>query len=140
MDLAKSWSAAVVVYLIGSIFTVQVAVAAKSTPEELTGSSGSIIWNAVPALLIYLVMAGLSAVVHSEPRRTDATRHALAVLPVPALLIVGSVGLGFAQGWPPAGIVAGAISGAFGTFVGWWVAGRLRKRDRAPQTSGNGYF
>jgi hypothetical protein len=138
MDLAKSWVTAVVVYLIGSVVTVLAAVTAKATPQELTSTGGSIAWNALASLAIYLIMAALSAIVHSAPQRERTARHALAVLPVPALLIVGGAVFGLVQGAPPAGIAAGALAGVAGTAAGWWAAGQLRKRGRPVQT--DGYF
>jgi uncharacterized membrane protein len=138
MDLAKSWVTAVVVYLTGSVVTVLAAVTAKATPAELTGTGGSIVWNALPSLAIYLVMAALSAIVHSAPQRRRTARHALAVLPVPALLIIGGAVVGLVQGSPPAGLAAGALGGVIGTAAGWWAAGRLRRRGGTVQP--DGYF
>lgn len=140
MDLVKPWATAVVVYLTGTIVTVFAAVSAGSTPEELTSTGGAIMWNAVPSVAIYLLMAVLSAVVHSRPRRERPARHALAVLPVPAVSMLVGLVLGLAQGSPPLGVIAGAIAAAAGTVAGWWTGDRLRGRGRSSQVSADGYF
>jgi uncharacterized BrkB/YihY/UPF0761 family membrane protein len=138
MDLAKSWLTALAVYLAGSMVTAFAAVASKSQPDEFTGTGGAITWNAVPSLVIYLIMAALSALVHSVPQRSHLSRHALAVLPVPALLILGGVVFGLVQGSSPAGVAAGALAAIIGTAAGWWAADRLRRRGQDP--TGSGYF
>ena len=140
MDLAKSWATAVAVYLTGTIVTAFTAVSSGSTPEELNSTGGAIIWNAVPSVTIYLIMAALSAVVHSSPRRERPARHAVAVLLVPALLVIAGLVFGLFQGSPPLGLIAGAVGATAGTVAGWWAGDRLRGRGRSSQASTNGYF
>jgi hypothetical protein len=138
MDLAKSWLIALAVYLAGSMVTVYAAVTSRSQPDEFTGTGGSITWNAVPSLVIFLIMATLAASVHSVPQRFRPSRHALAVLPMPALLMLGGVVFGLVQGSSPAGIAAGALAAIVGTAVGWWAGDRVRRRAQDP--TGSGYF
>jgi uncharacterized BrkB/YihY/UPF0761 family membrane protein len=133
MDLAKSWVTAIAVYLAGSMATVFAAVTSESPPDEFAG----IVWSAVPSLATYLAMAALSAIVHSAPERSRTSRHALAVLAVPAVLILGSLVFGLIQRSSPAGIAAGAVGALVGTAAGWWAADRVRGR-RVPTS--DGYF
>jgi uncharacterized BrkB/YihY/UPF0761 family membrane protein len=134
MDLAKSWLVALAVYLAGSMVTAFAAVTSESPPEEFAG----IAWSAVPSLATYLAMAALSALVHSAPERSRTSRHALAVLAVPAVLILGSLVFGLVQRSSPAGIAAGAVGALAGTAAGSWAAGLVR--GRRPPTSDDGYF
>jgi membrane associated rhomboid family serine protease len=142
MDLVKSWAVAILVFVLGSALTVSVADAAKTTREELTSIGGAIFWNAGSALLIYFFMAALAAIVHSKPQRDDATRHILAVLGIPAVLVVLTLVFGLVNGTPPAGVVAnvvGTVAGAFSGFAleRWW---RSRSRTTTSESTGDGYF
>src|SRR5262245_57457795 len=99
MDLAKSWVTAIVVYLVGNVFMVKVASAGNKVAQGDLSTGSKVLWNVVPALLIFMFMALLSAILHSSPHRDDPTRHALAVFLVPAVMIVVNVLIGLAQGF-----------------------------------------
>ena len=66
MDLVRAWATAVAVFVVGSLVTVTLAIQAAS-PDALTGSPSTLVWNAGPSLVIYLCMTALSAVAHPVP-------------------------------------------------------------------------
>jgi membrane associated rhomboid family serine protease len=142
MDLVKSWAVAILVFVLGSALMVSVADAAKITQEELASTGGTIIWNIGSTLPIYFFMAALAAIAHGKPQRDDAKRHALAVLMIPALLIVLTLVFELVNGTPPAGIGAnlvGTVAGAFAGFAleRWW---RGRAASTTTESTGDGYF
>ncbi|WP_433327524.1 hypothetical protein [Spirillospora sp. CA-294931] len=139
MDLAKAWLIALAIYLAGSITTAMVAVASGMDVDDFTGTGAEVVWSAIPALLIYLLMTLLVAITHGEPHRDVPARHVLAVLLPPALLIVAGIAYSLVQGSSVAGIAAGALAGLAGSAAGWWLSGRLRSRSTTARTSG-GYF
>lgn len=139
MDLVKSWATAIVVYLVGSAFTVYIATAAQLSRADLGSTSGSITWNALPSLFIYLFMTLLGGLVHSSPGRDNAQRHALAVLLVPAVMVLITVPTGLAQGTAPVAVIAAAIAAAVGAFGGWAVVRWWRRRPQSEKAS-DGYF
>lgn len=140
MDLAKAWVTAVVVYLVGSAIMVYFAVAGNKVGQTELSTTSTILWNAVPALLIFMSMAVFSAIMHS-PRGDDPARHALAVLLVPAVLVVFGIVTGLVQGFPAVATGSGAVASVAGTLAGWAVD-RWRRGRTKPAAKGaeHGYY
>lgn len=71
--------------------------------DGLTALTGSLLWVALPSLIIFALMAGLAVLLHPAPYRYRAGRHALAALAIPVVAVLLGLVLGFAQGSNPLG-------------------------------------
>jgi hypothetical protein len=142
MDLARAWVAAAVVYLVGSAVTVYIALAGNKVGQGGLSTGSAIVWNAVPALVIFTLMAVFSGILHTGPRADNPTRHALALLSVPAVLTVVGIAIAPFQDTPFVAVVAGALASVIGTLAGWavdrWRRGRRQKT--AAERSEHGYY
>jgi hypothetical protein len=144
MDLVRSWVAAIVFYVLGSVLTVQVATAARVSQQELASMGGTIVWNLFPSLLIFFVMVALSALLHPAPQREEPRRHLIAVLGVPAVVTVFNLVVGFATGSAVIGVIAGIVGSALGVFPAWVLMRKYNQRragTAANKTAArSGYF
>lgn len=129
MRLVLAWLVAIAVYAIGEVV---LGVALFSVRPGLTGDpSVALLWGALPALIIYGLVAAAAALVH----RGSGRRHLLAVLPVPVAALIVSAVLPVVDGGTAGfALVAGALAAAAGTVAGWQAVDRLR--SRTPGESG----
>lgn len=132
MDLVRAWAAAIAVFVVGSVVTFVLALQ-FSTAGALTEGVRSIFWAALPALVIYALMAVAAALSHPKARRGETRRHALAVLAVPAAAITLTFVSDLVKGAAVGASVAAVVAGAAGAFLGWRAAAVLpnRRRDAA---------
>jgi hypothetical protein len=130
MDLVRAWAAAIAVFVIGSLATFVLALE-FSTAAAVTKGARSIFWAALPALVIYALMAIAAAGSHPKARRSETRRHAVAVLAVPVAALAATLVSDLARGAPVGGTIAALVAGAAGTFLGWRAAAALpgRRRD-----------
>lgn len=131
MDLVKAWTAAILVFVVGSIGTAGVAVSAIVSEDDLESVTGTLLWTALPTFIVFALMALASAVLHPFPQRENAGRHALAVLLVPGLATLLGIVLGVVQSSPAQTTAAGAVAGVLGAVPTWWLLTRRRARGRA---------
>ncbi|MEU8801511.1 hypothetical protein [Spirillospora sp. NPDC048819] len=131
MDLVKAWTAAILVFLVGSIATAGVAVSAIVSEDDLESVTGTLLWTALPTFIVFALMALASTVLHPFPQRQNGGRHTLAVLLVPGVATLLGIVLGVAQSSPAQTTVAGAVAGVLGAVTTWWLFTRRRARSAA---------
>jgi hypothetical protein len=134
MDLVRAWAAAIAVLVVGSLATFVLALE-FSTSAALTKGIRSILWAALPALIIYALMAIAAALAHPKARRKEPRRHALAVLAVPVGALVVTLISDLARGATVGATVAALVAGAAGAFLGWRATGVLHGRQRDGATT-----
>jgi hypothetical protein len=137
MDLVRPWLAALAVLLTASLGTAYL-ISNVTTPERLASTSGTVVWNAAPSLVIYLLAVLFAAIVHPVTHRENPRRHLLAVFGVPAAAILFSAAYALFTG----AVLASAVSilgGLAGAAGGWTLTARLRTGKDQTSDSG-GYF
>ncbi|GAA3944203.1 hypothetical protein GCM10023085_27760 [Actinomadura viridis] len=133
MKLIKAWGVAVLVYLVGATVSAALVVNANAG-DALTGLGGAVVWGALPAMVVYILMTWLAALAHSGTATPDQPkRFALAALPVPVVTIVLGIAGSLVLDSAPLGTGASTAGSALGTLLGflgaaWW---RSRGRSRA---------
>lgn len=131
MDIAKAWGVALLGYLLGSVLFGWVA-ASAGDPERIGSGPEHLLWTLAPPVLLDLVTAALAAIVHG--RGHGAVRHAVAVLTVPAvLLVIGVVG-GLVSGVTPGDTLLSAGAAVLATVGGWQAVDRLRRDTTRTET------
>src|SRR5688572_10812649 len=97
MDLARSWLAAIGVYLVVATVTAGTAVRARAENDDFSGD-GILIWNALPMLAAFFLMVVLAATAHPASERHRRARNAVAIFSIPCLAAVVQLLFGIAQG------------------------------------------
>jgi len=124
MDIVKAWGVAIVTYLLGSLLFGWVA-AAAGDPEQINSGVGHVLWSLVPTLVLYLLTAVLATIFHG--RDHTPARHALAVLTIPAVVLLISVVGGLVSGSVSLGDTAmSAVVAIVATVAGWQLVDRIR--------------
>jgi len=139
MDLVKAWSVAVVVFLLGSVGTAMIAIGGPDL-AELVSVRGQLLYSGVPTLVVFVLMAAGSAAFHTGPRGADRRRHALAVLGVPVVTLLGGILVTLANGVLAIGLTVSVLAQIIGTVLGWQLVDRLRARAGRSKEPDHGYF
>jgi hypothetical protein len=129
MRLVLAWLSAIVVVGVGLVLvSVGVLVAARhvASPNALY----TVLLVHVPWTLLLLAAAVVASLVHRD--RTPVARHVAAVFGVPALLVVGGLARGVADGTPWGGVIS-AVEAIVGAAVGWLIT--HRRADRCDEAS-----
>ncbi|MFI0351612.1 hypothetical protein [Actinomadura sp. 9N407] len=130
MDLARSWLAAIAVYLVVATATAGTAVRAGAEDDDFSGD-GALLWNALPMLAAFFLMVVLAAAAHPASERDRRTRNAIAIFSIPCLAVVAQLLVGIAQG--QAGATAmGTVGALAGAAAGWGFLVLIRRRRRTP--------
>ncbi|GAA0569734.1 hypothetical protein [Actinomadura livida] len=128
MDLVRAWTAAILVFVAGSIATAGIAISAAVSEDDLESVTGMLLWTAFPTFIVFALMALAGAAAHPSPQRDDTGRHALAMLLVPGLATLLGIVLGVVQGSPAQTAAASAVAGLLGAIPTWWLLARRRAR------------
>jgi hypothetical protein len=100
---------------------------------ELSTFHDQILFNAIPVFLIYIFVAGISALVHPVPARYSRNRHAVAVLLFPVLTVVANGVLSLTpgeEGQPIKIVIFSTLVSIAGSIVGWKLADHIRPPRR----------
>jgi hypothetical protein len=138
MDLVRSWIAGIAAFLAADLGITYVTVNV-TTREWFTSTSGTIIWNAVSGFLVYMVAVLFAAIFHRAPYRHDPRRHALAVLTIPAAIVLYSAAYALFSG-VITGTVVSVVAGIAGTSAAWAMTAWRRSHRAKSLADDSGYF
>ena len=133
MSLVRAWLAAIGVYAVGELVLSVVLFTVR--PPLTDDPDVSLLWGALPSLIIYTAMAAAAALLH----RSAGRGHWVAVLSIPAISLAGSIVLSLtvAEKPDPAGLTTTVVASVAGTIAGWQATDRLRpRRSDAPNPYG----
>lgn len=130
MDIVRSCLVAAVVGLVG-LFVMGALIAPSFSPQQIESPGGQITTIGIPTFILFTVMAAVAALVHPQPHRSQAGRHAVAVVFIPGVFLV----LTLITSSSSASLTAVSfVFGAAGALVGWQLVDRIRNSRQHGKT------